>query len=306
MEKSPFGSEKEGDERDDGEGDGEHSEWKARLRKNKDIVIRLPRRPENRKPITECPVFCLSFAGCGFLGTYEFGVAHAIATHGSALYSQTIRFAGTSSGSLVATLMLFNPTKASAAAEEIYKISDDVHASPMGVFSPGFMIGDKLRRIIEKYIPDDISPANNRLFISTWKNEIISTYSNREELINVLMASCYHPMYSTGIAGKAPVVRGESYIDGGYTNNLPEFSDVRSISISPFLGDADICPPDKSSMFTDVMMIVFNQNLKLNVENIKRLINTLLPPPRDVLEKYYEMGKQDATKFLKQWSMHNV
>lgn len=53
----------------------------------------------------------LSFAGCGFLSIYHLGVASALRRHGKKLLKGVRAFAGASSGSLVASVLLTAPGK---------------------------------------------------------------------------------------------------------------------------------------------------------------------------------------------------
>ncbi|EPB65018.1 hypothetical protein ANCCEY_15919, partial [Ancylostoma ceylanicum] len=81
---------------------------------------------------------------------------------------------------------------------------------------------------------------------------------SREHLLQCLMASCYIPMYSMGYGAEPPHIDGDACIDGGYTNNLPDFDDIRTITISPFSGHAEISPRDEANFF-DWKMTVSNQ-----------------------------------------------
>uniref|UniRef100_A0A8R1HL62 PNPLA domain-containing protein n=1 Tax=Caenorhabditis japonica TaxID=281687 RepID=A0A8R1HL62_CAEJA len=288
------------------------------------IPLRLSRDPANRTPLkgnlhsdhnnnyyvaVDAEKVCLSFGGCGFLGSYQFGAAKMIHEHGKELMKRVTRFAGCSSGSLVATLLFLNPEKISVAVEEIYKMADKVNEAPLGAMTPGFTIGDKLRAIVEQFIPDDISIIEDKLFVSAtklkdWSNVLMSKFDNKKDLIDCLMASCYHPMYSKGLSGKAPIIKGERYIDGGYSNILPEFLDCRTVSVTAFAGDADVCPAEKSALFNDRMFAFFNQNMKLTLSNAKRLSNSLFPPTRDVLQQYFQAGSADAEKLLRSSGMY--
>ncbi|CAI2349808.1 unnamed protein product [Caenorhabditis sp. 36 PRJEB53466] len=282
-------------------------------KKEEDLIrttLRHARDPANRSPLKDAQKACISFGGCGFLGSYQFGAAKMIYEHGSRLLERVDRYAGCSSGSLVATLLIFNPEKMADAVEEIYKMADEVNEAPLGAMTPGFIIGEKLRKVVERFIPEDVSKANNLLFVSVtklknWKNELISNFPNKAYLIDCLMASCYHPMYSTGLSGKAPCINGEPYIDGGYSNILPEFLDRRTVSVTAFAGDADICPAEKSALFNDLMFAFFNQNMKLTLSNVKRISNALFPPTRDILQQYCNAGAADAEKLLKENNMYN-
>lgn len=49
-----------------------------------------------------------------------------------------------------------------------------------------------------------------------------------------------------------PRVNGVRYIDGGFSNNLPEM-DTHTIIVSPFCGEADICPRDPTAGLVTVL-----------------------------------------------------
>ncbi|EFP02535.1 hypothetical protein CRE_02372 [Caenorhabditis remanei] len=313
-EKSPTSP--DSDSESNSESNKENEEGKGKeaieveLETKKAMPLRRARDPANRTPLQDAPQICLSFGGCGFLGSYQFGAAKTIYDHGKELLKRVVRYSGCSSGSLVATMLIFNPEKIPEAVEEIYKMADEVNETSLGAMSPGFVIGERLRRVVERFVPDDVSKANDLLYVSvtrlkTWKNELISQFYSKSDLIDCLMASCYHPMYSSGLSGKAPVLRGEAYIDGGYSNILPEFLDKRTVSVTAFAGDADVCPVEKSALFNDWMFAFFNQNMKMTFSNVKRVSNALFPPPRGMLQKYYEAGAQDAEKLLKEAGMWN-
>ncbi|ETN85320.1 hypothetical protein NECAME_16817 [Necator americanus] len=111
------------------------------------------------------------------------------------------------------------------------------------------------------------------------------------------MASCYIPMYSMGYAAEPPNINGEACIDGGYTNNLPDFEDIRTITVSPFSGHAEISPRDEANFF-DWKMTVSNQIMNVNLQNIVRGAQALFPPSRTVLQSYFDLGYKDTLKFL--------
>ncbi|EGT57162.1 hypothetical protein CAEBREN_22861 [Caenorhabditis brenneri] len=283
-------------------------EWENE-RKKRQVPLRRARDPANRTPLKDASSVCLSFGGCGFLGSYQFGAAKMFYDHGKELLKRVDRYSGCSSGSLISTILIFAPEKITEAVEEIYKMADEVNNTALGAMSPGFVIGDRLRKVVERFVPDDISKANGLLFVSvtrlkTWKNELISNFTSKSDLIDCLMASCYHPMYSSGLSGKAPILRGEPYIDGGYSNILPEFLDKRTVSVTAFAGDADVCPAEKSALFNDWMFAFFNQNMKVTFSNMKRVSNALFPPPRGMLQQYFEAGAKDAEKLLKEAGMY--
>ncbi|CCD62148.1 PNPLA domain-containing protein [Caenorhabditis elegans] len=288
----------------DSDSDSDKKNVENVVKLKKEMPLRKARDPANRTPLKDAKNICLSFGGCGFLGSYQFGAAKMIFDHGKKLMKRVERYSGCSSGSLVAAMFIFNPEKISEAVEEIYKMADEVNDKTLGAMSPGFVISDRLRKVVEKFLPDDVAKANDLLFVSvtklkTWKNELISNFESKIDLIDCLMASCYHPMYSSGLNGKAPILRGEAYIDGGYSNMIPEFLDMRTVTVSAFAGDADICPVEKSALFNDFMFAFFNQNMKLTLSNMKRVTNALFPPTRAILQEYFNAGARDAEKLLK-------
>lgn len=73
----------------------------------------------------------------------------------------------------------------------------------------------------------------------------------------------------------------QHYVDGGFTSMLPVLpvpcSDI--LTVSPFSGDTDICPKDKSSMLD---MVVSGTTLKGNIANSLRIINALYPMALEV------------------------
>ncbi len=58
----------------------------------------------------------------------------------------------------------------------------------------------------------------------------------------------------------------KAYVDGGLSDNLPRFADMRTITISPFSGAAEISPSDltilSGTMF-DWSMNFCNQEFKV-------------------------------------------
>uniref|UniRef100_A0A8R1XXP7 PNPLA domain-containing protein n=1 Tax=Onchocerca volvulus TaxID=6282 RepID=A0A8R1XXP7_ONCVO len=234
----------------------------------------------------------LSFSGCGFLGVYHFG----------ALMKRVKRVAGASAGSLAAALWTFLPNDAEKGFNDVIKMAAEIHSLRFGALSPNFMLHKSLQKIIDLYIPEDISNAQDRLYISLTDqkrnvNKLISRFTSRDYLIDSLLASCYIPLYS---GSSPPLIDGDQYIDGGFTNNLPIFEELTTITISPFSGSAIIAPNDYNSMgsFPEWRLRVGTQELKVNVQNVVRGAQALFPPNLKILRNYYEMGQRDAMRFL--------
>lgn len=70
-------------------------------------------------------------------------------------------------------------------------------------------------------------------------------------------------------------------MDGGLSNiqpRLPDSSDV-TLTVSPFSGDADICPADPPS---NLEMVVGSAVLKFSMTNNLRILNGLYPTDLEV------------------------
>ena len=87
-------------------------------------------------------------------------------------------------------------------------------------------------------------------------------------------------------------------IDGGFSDNLPMFQDIPTISVSPFSGKMDICPKEDSN--SPRLSITVNKlPLHLSAYNIRRGVHALFPPRKEVLMNYYNMGFKDGVSYLK-------
>ena len=78
----------------------------------------------------------------------------------------------------------------------MHELAEDLRRQPFGVLTPGSDLLEPLEVFLHRCIPDDGHvTATNRLFISvtnavTKKNEIISTYNSKRELIEVCWFFC--------------------------------------------------------------------------------------------------------------------
>ncbi|XP_074215216.1 patatin-like phospholipase domain-containing protein 4 isoform X1 [Camelus bactrianus] len=204
----------------------------------------------------------LSFAACGFLGIYHLGAASALRRHGKKLLKDVKAFAGASAGSLVASVLLTAPEKIEECNEFTYKFAEETRRQLLGAVTPGYDFMARLRSGMESILPANAHElAHNRLHISitntkTRENDLVSSFSSREDLIKVLLASSFVPVY----AGLKPVeYRGQKWVDGGFTNSLPILPVGRTVTISPFSGRLDISPQDEEQL--GLYVNVTNQNI---------------------------------------------
>lgn len=93
-------------------------------------------------------------------------------------------------------------------------MADELHRLPLGALSPGFFLAERLGTIVNRYLPEDVSHADNRLYISITKqkdksNRLVSHYPTKEYLAQCLGASCFIPMYSNGYYAEPPKIDDE-------------------------------------------------------------------------------------------------
>ncbi|XP_020936533.1 patatin-like phospholipase domain-containing protein 4 isoform X9 [Sus scrofa] len=193
----------------------------------------------------------LSFAACGFLGIYHLGAASALCKHGKKLLKDVQAFAGASAGSLVASVLLTAPEKIEECNAFTYNFAEEIRRQWFGAVTPGYDFMGRLRSGMESILPPNAHElAHHRLHVSitstrTRENYLVSSFPSREDLIQVLLASSFVPIY----AGLRPVAyRGQKWIDGGFTDSLPILPGGRTVTISPFSGRLDISPQDKGQL----------------------------------------------------------
>lgn len=87
------------------------------------------------------------------------------------------------------------------------------------------------------------------------------------------------------------------YMDGGASDNLPTGFEGETITVSPFSGQADICPADSKDGW-DVSFDWNGTNIRMNWSNAFRLKSALFPPDSASLERSYQRGYQDCVQFL--------
>ncbi|XP_058906101.1 patatin-like phospholipase domain-containing protein 4 isoform X9 [Kogia breviceps] len=167
----------------------------------------------------------------------------------------------------------------------------------------------RLRSGMEAILPANAHElAHNRLHVSitntkTGENCLVSSFPRREDLVKVLLASSFVPIY----AGLNPVeYKGQKWVDGGFTNSLPLLPVGQTVTISPFSGRMDISPQDRGQL--DFYVTIAKQDILLSMANLVRLHRALFPPSKTVMESLYHRGFDDAIKFLlkESWFEYNA
>lgn len=243
----------------------------------------------------------LSFCGCGFLGIYHVGVASCFHQYAPQLSMHKI--AGSSAGALVAVAHICGNLQLAYATTDILRVAIDARARALGPFHPSFDINATVREALERGLPDDVHVrASGKLHISLTRaydgtNVIINEFDSKDEVIQALLCSCFIPFWS-GL--QAPKFRGTTYIDGGFSNNQLRL-DNKTVAVSPFAGEADICPQDDSLNLLQISLS--NTSFSISPNNLYRLSHALLPPPPEVLSDLCEQGFADGIRFLQRMKL---
>ena len=179
----------------------------------------------------------------------------------------------------------------------------------LGAFSPSFHLSSILGDSLEKMLPEDIHErASGRLYISMTKiadrsNLLVHQFSSKQELLEALRASSFVPFMS---GWRPPRFRGDLVFDGGYSDNLPVFCSSTTITVSPFAGDASICPQDDIAIGSLLNVNIphgpsnSSNSFHLSKENSLKMISAVVPPGVEGMERLCSQGYQDAMRFLEE------
>ncbi|CAL8095420.1 unnamed protein product [Calicophoron daubneyi] len=255
------------------------------------------------------PCHNLSFAGCGFLGLYHVGVCCCLRKFAPHLYKNKC-ISGCSAGAIAAVCLVCD-VNIDECVQYTCELIDSCRQYFLGPFDPRFKVSDHLKEGLARILPSDAHVlCSGRLSISltsygSRQNVVVRQFKDRDELISAVLCSTHIPVFS----GFMPLVfRGEPVIDGGFSNNLL-CTDQMTITVSPFAGDADICPLDSTwnpgvtsypQHIDDILgkVYILNNSVRLSLPNLRRLISVLWPLSREGLTDLACQGYQDAMRYL--------
>ncbi|KAM5170249.1 patatin-like phospholipase domain-containing protein 2 [Mantella aurantiaca] len=247
----------------------------------------------------------LSFAGCGFLGVYHVGVSSCLQERAPHLITEATKIYGASAGALNAAALVCGCCLAECCSD-VMEVAKEARKRNLGPLHPSFNLVKILKNGLYRNLPENAHElASGKLCISLTRvsdgeNVLVSDFSSKEELIQALVCSAFVPIYCGIIP---PTFRGVRYVDGGISNNLPEYDLKNTITVSPFSGESDICPRDNSSNFHELR--VTNTSIQFSLENLYRLARALFPPEPKVLGEMCQQGYNDALRFLKENNLLN-
>ncbi|XP_075995092.1 patatin-like phospholipase domain-containing protein 2 [Genypterus blacodes] len=242
----------------------------------------------------------LSLAGCGFRSVYHLGALSCLLERVPRLVQGASKICGASSGCLVAAAVVVG-IPIETFCLDVMTTAKEARKHRLGVFHPGFSLLQVTQHLLQERLPEDAHVrASGRLCVSLTRledgaNVLVSEFDSREELIQVLLCSCFFPVYC-GVT--RPSYRGVHYMDGALSNNMPLCENRNTITVAPFSGESDVCPLEGS--FNALEVHHGNVSIQVNTGNVHRICTSFLPPKPEKLAEICHNGYMDALRFLRQ------
>ncbi|KAJ8271529.1 hypothetical protein COCON_G00103880 [Conger conger] len=241
----------------------------------------------------------ISFAGCGFLGIYHVGVASCLQEQAPFLVDNARHIYGASAGALTASALVTGACLGQAGAN-IIDVSKEARKRFLGPMHPSFNLVKIMRAMLYRTLPPDAHTlASGRLGISLTRvsdgeNVLVSQFNSKEELVQACVCSAYIPVYCGLIP---PTLQGVRYVDGGISDNLPQYELKNTITVSPFSGESDICPRDTSTNLHELRFT--NTSIQFTLTNLYRVSRALFPPDPQTMKAMCKQGYKDALYFIR-------
>ncbi|XP_053282700.1 patatin-like phospholipase domain-containing protein 2 [Pleuronectes platessa] len=254
----------------------------------------------SENPLSWVEEWNLSFAGCGFRSVYHLGASSCILERVPWLIHGASKICGASSGCLVAAALTVG-IPLEQFCVHVLSMAKEARQQTLGVFHPTFSLLRRVQETLMEKLPEDAHRrASGKLCVSLTRladgqNVLVSEFESREELIQVLMCSCFFPVYC---GFTPPSYRGVYYMDGALSNNMPLFENRNTITVAPFSGESDICPREGTFNFFDVHY--GNVSIQINTGNVHRICTSFLPPRLEKLAEICHNGYMDALRFLRE------
>uniref|UniRef100_A0A3Q2YLN2 PNPLA domain-containing protein n=1 Tax=Hippocampus comes TaxID=109280 RepID=A0A3Q2YLN2_HIPCM len=248
--------------------------------------------------LAHCSPWNISFAGCGFRSVYYLGAVTSILERAAHLVYGASKICGASSGCLVAAALTVG-----------LPIGEKARKHHLSIFHPTFSLQRTVRNSLQEKLPADAHRrASGRLCVSLTRmsdgsNVLVSHFDSREELIQVLMCSCFFPVYCGLIP---PSYRGQLYMDGALSNNMPLLEHPNTITMAPFCSESDISPKDGA--WTAISVHCNNLNIQVTAGNVRRIYTSFLPPAPEVrvAQPYLTLFYPKTDSHFFQCLIHNI
>ncbi|XP_056271684.1 patatin-like phospholipase domain-containing protein 2 isoform X2 [Pseudoliparis swirei] len=221
----------------------------------------------------------ISFAGCGFMGIYYVGASSCILERFPGFIQGASKIYGASAGALMAAVLTVGVPLELCSAD-LMTMAKEGWRHRLGPLHPAFNLMQLVKDSLLRSLPEDAHVrASGKLHVSLTrvsdgKNVLVSEFDSREELIQVLVCSCFVPFYCGVIP---PRYRGVHYVDGAVSDNLPRCHRKDTTTFSPYAGESDLCPRASAGNYHQVRFS--NVSIQVNSENMSRVTSTFFPPP---------------------------
>ena len=136
----------------------------------------------------------LTFSGAGFLGIYHVGVISCLQLHGKKFLKNIECYGGSSAGGLAACMLLCDMNLIES-VHFVMNLASQAR-STLGPLSPSFDPTGTIRKTLLRCLPvNAYEMASGKLYISLtrvsdWKNVVVSSYQNNEDLVDVCIFWC--------------------------------------------------------------------------------------------------------------------
>ena len=242
----------------------------------------------------------ISFAGCGFIGIYHVGVSACLQQFSPHLLRQKI--GGSSAGAMCALALVSGDISLEEMTRNVLILALQASNRILGPFNPNFNLHQMLVRYFEENLSENVAErVSGRLFVSLTKarnkkNVLVSEFSSKRDLIDAVCSSSFIPVIS---GWRPPTFRGQAAFDGGYSDNIPTLGEF-TLTVSPFAGDASICPCDSLSSQQTSLRVSHGTggSVDISVENFSKLSKAIIPPDTSGMEALCCRGWNDAKKYL--------
>uniref|UniRef100_A0A8C6LYC7 triacylglycerol lipase n=1 Tax=Nothobranchius furzeri TaxID=105023 RepID=A0A8C6LYC7_NOTFU len=242
----------------------------------------------------------ISFAGCGFMGIYYVGVTSCILERFPRFLQEASKVYGASAGALMAAvdILLLCADKCCA---DLMHMAKEARKHSLGPLHPAYNLLQIVQDTLLGRFPEDAHVrASGKLCVSLTrvsdgKNLLVSQFDSRDELIQALKCSCFVPLYCGVVP---PTYRGEYYVDGAVSDNMPRCNLGKTVTVSPYSGESDLCPRATTVNFYEVCFN--NVSIQVNLENLYRVTSTFFPPEAEAMAEICHNGYMDALRFLQE------
>ncbi|XP_030644034.1 patatin-like phospholipase domain-containing protein 2 [Chanos chanos] len=240
----------------------------------------------------------MSFAGCGFMAVYYFGVYCCFLERANNFIDRAAKISGASSGALTSAMIVCRMSPAKC-CEHLMEIAKEARKGTLGPARPSFNLLKIVRELLNRDLPENSHLlASGRLHVSVTRvsdrrNVLISEFESKQDLIQALVCSCFFPLFCGVIP---PSYQGVRYVDGALSDNLPYSELKNTITISAFSGESDICPRDGPVYFQEVYHN--NVSIYVNYDNVFCVASGFFPPEPEIMAEICQNGYRDTLCFL--------